>query len=377
MTRKTRGFTLIELLVVIAIIAVLIALLLPAVQSAREAARRAQCTNNLKQMGLAMHNYVSAQTLLPPIAVDKAWFTTGQNTLPVPIQTYSQHARLLPYLEQTATYNALNTNLGVRWTNPGVGLSSGMQMEYFQATVLVTQISAFLCPSDPITNGGGTSSYTVGGQARPVGMSNYPANMGMNRRVNGNALNTAAGKIGNWVPNGPNYVATTWDGNLNRNISINSFVDGTSNTIIFSEWVKGPQQGSPAKNGLGMVYYLPGRVGTVGYGTDYAFAQACAQTAITGGNQAWGWKGEWWAWGEEQIYSHTNLPNRYACQYSDFNNDSRANTTMVNASSNHPGGVNCAFMDGSVKFIKSSIGYQTWFALATPDNGEAISSDSY
>jgi len=204
-------------------------------------------------------------------------------------------------------------------------------------------------------------------------MSNYPANMGMNRHIN--QATTPGG--GNWVPNGPNYVATTWDGNLNRNISINSFVDGTSNTIIFSEWVKGPQQGSPAKNGLGMVYYLPNKGTSLSFGTDYQFAQSCASTAITGGNQAWGWKGEWWAWGEEQIYSHTNLPNRFACQYSDFNNDGRANTTMVNASSNHPGGVNCAFMDGSVKFIKSSVGYTTWIALATPDNNDIVSSDSY
>ncbi len=373
MTRKTRGFTLIELLVVIAIIAVLIALLLPAVQSAREAARRAQCTNNLKQMGLAMHNYVSANTLLPPIAIDTAW-NGAATTIPEPIQTYSQHARLLPYLEQTTIYNALNTSLGARWTNPGKGIAAGMQMEYYQLTVLTTQISAFLCPSDPVTNGGGTSSYSVGGTNRPVGMCNYPANMGTNRRIN---QGTAAAPQGNWVPTGPNYVATTWDGNLNRNISITSFTDGTSNTIIFSEWVKGPQQGSPAKNGLGMVYYLPNKGTSLSFGTDYQFAQSCASTAITGGNQAWGWKGEWWAWGEEQIYSHTNLPNRFACQYSDFNNDGRANTTMVNASSNHPGGVNCAFMDGSVKFIKSSVGYTTWIALATPDNNDIVSSDSY
>jgi len=368
MTRKTRGFTLIELLVVIAIIAVLIALLLPAVQSAREAARRAQCTNNLKQMGLALHNYVSANTLLPPIAIDRAW--NGQNTtIAEPIQTYSQQARLLPYLEQTATYNALNTNLGVRWNNANMGF----QMQQFQATVLVTTISSFLCPSDPISNGSGTSNYPVGGTLRYVGMNNYPSNMGMNRRLN----NAPAGSVaGNWVPNGPNYVATTWDGNLNRNISINSFTDGTSNTIVFSEWVKGPQN-VPGKNGLGMVYYLPGRKGEAAFPTDYQFAQSCAQTAITTGNQAWGWKGEWWAWGEEQIYSHSNLPNRYACQYSNFNNDSRANTTLVNASSNHPGGVNCTFMDGSVKFIKSSVGYTTWYALATPDGGEVLSSDSY
>jgi len=372
MNRKTRGFTLIELLVVIAIIAVLIALLLPAVQSAREAARRAQCTNNLKQLGLAMHNYVSANTMLPPIVVDTAWSGGSGTTIPFPIQTYSQQTRLLPYLEQTSVYNALNTALGVRWNAPGKGITSGMQMQNFQVTVICTSIASFLCPSDPQIN---TGTYTVGGAARFVGMCNYPANMGTNRRING-AVNGDP-NTGNWVPTGPNYVSSTWDGDLNRVTSINSFIDGTSNTIIFSEWVKGSQM-LPGKNGLGMVYYLPGRAGSNAFATDFQFAQSCAQTLGTTLNQNWGWKGEWWIWGQEQIYSHTNLPNRLACVYGDMQTtDGRANTVLWNASSNHPGGVNCAFMDGSVKFIKSSVNYQTWFGLATPDGNEVLSSDAY
>ncbi len=104
MTRRDRGFTLIELLVVISIIAVLIALLLPAVQSARESARRSQCMNNLKQIGLAMNNYVNVNVALPPVCVDQQWTSTGVQ-IPQPHQNWSQHARLLPYLDQQVAYN--------------------------------------------------------------------------------------------------------------------------------------------------------------------------------------------------------------------------------------------------------------------------------
>ena len=131
-----------------------------------------------------------------------------------------------------------------------------------------------------------------------------------------------------------------------------------------------------AKNGLGEVYFFPGQLQSNAFPTDIQFAQSCAQMQPVNANQAWGWKGEWWAWGSEMIYSHTNLPNRYACQYQDQNNDGRATITAVNASSNHPGGVNVLFMDGSVRFIKSSVNYLPWYAVSSPDGGETISADS-
>jgi prepilin-type N-terminal cleavage/methylation domain-containing protein/prepilin-type processing-associated H-X9-DG protein len=370
MIRKTRGFTLIELLVVIAIIAVLIALLLPAVQAAREAARRAQCTNNLKQIGLAMHNYVSSNTLLPPVCTDTQWCPMGvQNNCVEGRQNFSQHARLLPYLEQTTAYNALNMSFGARWNNVG----SYPQNAVIQASVLVMQISTFLCPSDTAPGSSTDGNMTGALGARIVGASNYPSNIGMNRRINGGA------SCLNWQMNGPGYILSNWDGIGNRMISINSFVDGTSSTVIFSEWVKGPAA-LPGKDGLGMVYYFPGKIQTNAFPTDFQFAQSCA-SMIPGvynntGQQTWGWKGEWWAWGAEMIYSHTNLPNRLACQYQDQDNDDRATITAVNPSSNHPGGVNVLFMDGSVRFIKSSVNYIPWYAIATPDGGETVSSDA-
>ncbi len=195
----------------------------------------------------------------------------------------------------------------------------------------------------------------------------------MNRRINGGA------SCLNWQMNGPGYILSTWDGIGNRMVSINSFTDGTSSTAIFSEWVKGPAA-KPGKDGLGMVYFFPGQLGSNAFPTDLQFAQSCGQM-VPGqynntGQQAWGWKGEWWAWCSEMIYSHTNLPNRLACQYSDQNNDGRATITAVNASANHPGGVNVLFMDGSVRFIKSSVNWQPWYAISSPDGGETISSDA-
>jgi prepilin-type N-terminal cleavage/methylation domain-containing protein/prepilin-type processing-associated H-X9-DG protein len=365
MIQKRRGFTLIELLVVIAIIAVLIALLLPAVQAAREAARRAQCTNNLKQIGLAMANYVSANTNLPPISVDKPttrWGSSSSGVIPEPHQNYSPHVRLLPYLEQQAAYNAWNHACGARWNDPG----QFPQYAAINASVVCMQISTFLCPSD--SNWGVTSTYTVNGAPKLVGASNYPMNCGLNRHIYNN---------GSWQMNGPGYILTTWDTVLALyTVSINSFTDGTSMTAIWSEWVKGTPmpQGGNAQNGLGEVYTLG--VTDAAYPTDFQFAQKCATVAPTNANQLWHWKGEFWSWCSEMVYSHTNFPNRFACQYSNEDNDSRGTITLINASSNHPGGVNVLFMDGSVRFMKSSIGMQPWYGIATIAGNETISSDS-
>ena len=133
------GFTLIELLVVIAIIAVLIALLLPAVQAAREAARRAQCTNNMKQLGLAMHNYHSANNCFPPGGTNAS---TSAGQVAQGWGCWSAQSMMLPYMEQTTIYNAINFNI--------VCESTVTDDDLVQTTGTTRSISAFLCPSNQV-----------------------------------------------------------------------------------------------------------------------------------------------------------------------------------------------------------------------------------
>ena len=330
MPARRRGFTLIELLVVIAIIAVLIALLLPAVQAAREAARRSQCVNNMKQLGLAIHNYISVNDTIPPGG--------GCGVL----QNQSMKVRMLPFLELTAAYNAMNFYVPV-W---GDGLGQEVN-----ATVISMQVSGFVCPSD--ANAGNSGNFSS--QNRPVAVTNYPNNMGTNRNYN------------NGYATGP-----TWfiggNGQVGIKVTLASITDGTSNTAIFSEWVKGTAGSN--KNGLNLCWNMGGQNKNAGAAIpNQADAQQCqGSTSIQ-----WDYKGEYWSTmdgGRGGQYWHIGTPNTKSCDAGGQWDG------IVTPSSFHSGGINMLFLDGSVKFVKNSINYLTWMGIGTMSGGEVIDANS-
>ncbi len=299
--------------------------------------------------------------------------TTATATGPTNAQNFSAHVRLLPYLEQGPAYNSINFFVGARWGPAGSGSDpdSGLLWSMMNGTAITTAVKGFLCPSDP-NPGGDVNAYIAAGQVNNprIATCNYPMTLGLNRSYN------------NWVPNGPGYISSSWDSNLRFTVSIANFTDGTSNTVIFGEWVKGsavnPANG-PDPNVLGMVYGNGGEVNgapsdpqqqTAGYANDFIAATACQNTVQP---QYWSWKGEWAFYGKTQHYTHTQLPNRKSCQSGDFCRSG----DLIAASSLHPGGVNIACMDGSVRWIKSAINNQPWYALATVAGSEVISANAY
>jgi len=338
--KNRRGFTLIELLVVIAIIAVLIGLLLPAVQSAREAARRSQCVNNLKQLGLAINTYRASNGCIAP-----SGYAGTANPIP---QSFSMKARLLPHMEQMAIYNAIN------WTQTAY---MGNATDFANDTAASAQIANFNCPSDQ--NPGSPDAFSA--------PSSYPNTAGKNRYYN------------QWECDGTAWYIGT-DANLKRIQSIASITDGTSNTAAFSEFVKGMGRGITAgqsKNGRHMFYTSATLVSTFFGQPDPNRSHAidCRDNATT---MIWDYKGERWISheaGRGGAYHHIQTPNQKSCGYNNGSTTTIDNITT--ASSNHSGGVNVLFWDGSVKFIKDSINYLNWFAIGTKAGGEVVSSDSF
>ncbi len=352
MSRIRRGFTLIELLVVIAIIGILIALLLPAVQAAREAGRRAQCTNNLKQIGLALHNYVSTFSVLP--------FGKGLNYPGASAYArWSAHSQLLLFIEQGNVFNSINFSLAPE--TPGMAGDVPFMPAYQNtnrenATSCRVQISAFLCPSD-------ASSSLLG---EWPGGNNYLGN-----------LQSWACDLSESVPSTV-APAEQMQGIFYYQSAVRmaDITDGLSSTAFFSEKIKGNDKNDSDSRSDSMI--MSGSISLVPDGVTATY-QACQALNPLTSTRLTRRQGMSWVMGEMccTSYNHVTTPNGKTCAGTGFPG-SMANMPMqVPPSSQHPGGVNVMMGDGSVRFVKNGVAMATWRALGTRSGGEVIPGDAY
>jgi prepilin-type N-terminal cleavage/methylation domain-containing protein/prepilin-type processing-associated H-X9-DG protein len=371
LVRSRAGFTLIELLVVIAIIAVLIALLLPAVQAAREAARRIQCTNNLKQIGLGLHNYHSVNDCFPPGAL--ASFLGGNPTSTLENNwSPSVHARLLGNMEQQNLYNALNFSVGVLNDTVGTPMNS---------TVVITRIATFLCPSDTPPSWVMTSATAPLNAVRAPGNS-YFASTGSTLEF--------AGQQNSGPPNGPfQYVGTLGTGA----IGITSIIDGTSNTVGFAEWRLGDGNNNQISPTTDVVFLgsLPAGTarnnGTLNMANPSLVASfptwlnSCMTALTTDRTPHTSALGEDWAFGivgssmgNLLVPPNPAYPN---CSSGTVSGNTLQNPGLFAPRSYHPGGANVLMLDGSVRFLNNTTNQAVIWALGSRAQAEIISSDAF
>ena len=339
--RSRSAFTLIELLVVIAIIAVLIGLLLPAVQKVREAAARAKCQNNLKQIGLALHNYEGANNVFPP----------GRAAFPLVV---SAQGRILSYIEQDSIGRTVDVNqVPLYNSNP---TSFPLIPGNYQASV--TPVKLYVCPSDPM-NGINPSAFAT----LPSGaVSTTDLYAGLNYVA---CIGSGDGS--------PDNNGTFWgqyrtsDGLFGQTpIKILDVADGLSNTVAFSE----STMGTGAPDATGATPADAARQVLTLSGSTVTSDGNCAAGATAGGAIWSGMRGAKWINGHyaDANYNHHLLPNdsRWDCSNGSHNPGQAA------ARSFHAGGVNVLLGDGSVRFVRNGIDFATWRALATRAGGEAF-----
>lgn len=320
-SRRRSGFTLIELLVVIAIIGVLIALLLPAVQAAREAARRSQCTNNLKQLTLAMHNYHDSVGAFPQ----------GQFLHPNVMNTgkYGNNAGWIPLIltqmEQQPLYNAIN--FSIMWGTQGYPAGKPFTGQQ-NSTVRMSIISALGCPSDTSQRADTLNADEIGTD-RAAGTS-YVGSLGSNCL---SPASTPGYACDNSPALGDDGTANSPGGNgmlcrFGQNFNLANVRDGTSSTLLIGEQIMGASQWNAW-------VHSNQSVGSTAIPLNFTFIDTATKKPST------------------------NWPYTYSFR------------------SNHSGGANFAFADGTVHFIKTSISFPVYQALSTRERGEVLSSTDY
>ncbi len=338
MKHSRRGFTLIELLVVIAIIAILVALLLPAVQQARESARRTQCRNNLKQIGLGLQSYAEAHKLFPPGRLRSMSDGAGR--------CYSAYAHLLPYLDQAPLYNQINFNADP--DDPALnGAALGQNVQFL------------LCPSDGVRV---LQTNTVNGVVVNSGVHNYPLNTGTTYPLS---------------LRNPGGVAVTGIFFENSSVKFADILDGSSSTVCISETIK--SEGGPSLwDG-----FSPTRGFVLTSGNDNTsngpeltdYASQCHGNGLLLQQT----RGSRWLYGApgHSMYNHIRGPNdrdvdcRGGLPHSIRTNAAWDRLSLNVAShSRHTGGVHSLFCDGHVQFIGNSISLATWQALGSRNKGE-------
>ena len=310
-----RGVTLIEVLAVVAVVGILAALLVPAVQAAREAARRAQCQNNLKQFGLAINAHVAQSGKFP---TDVIW------------GTYSLHVELLPELEQTNLFNSINF---------------GVDSDFFadagpNRTLAKTNIAMFLCPSEvpPVGTFSGWTSYAGN---RGDGVQKY----GYNGAFLGTERDPAPGMA--------------------------RFVDGTSRTLVMSEWLLGPGD-NKARDARRTIFNTPEPL--IRANQLEEFAAVCRGLDAATAQPVFGSKGNNWMLGEfgHTLYNHTLGINEHSCL-----NHGGIQAGAFSAGSLHGTGAHTLFADGHVRYIRDSIALSVWRALGSRNGNEAVSDAEY